>query len=106
MMYTFNVNLNNKTFMNSPIEMLELKTSHRNIAKRHGITTVGDLVNAISSSEDMHSWRGISNEGCEEIMKKVLYFYIECLPKKRVKNYIEETMANNPGFTNYKALTA
>lgn len=68
------------------LEALELSVRSGNCLHRAGFTTIGDLVENISGSEDLKRIRNCGTKSVDEIMERLFcYQYMELAPEKREK---------------------
>ncbi len=65
--------------MKANLEDLDLGVRSFHCLRRVGHRTVGDLVNAVNSVEDLKSIRNCGDKSVEEIMFKMFLFNYECL---------------------------
>lgn len=72
------------------IDNLDLSTRSLNALKRSHINTIGELVNSISSSQDLKRIKNMGVKSCSEIMSKLLYFQYCSLSKEAQDTFIEK----------------
>ena len=107
MLFTFRVDLNNRTYMDAPIESCGFGTRAVRCLQRIGIPTVGALVERISKQSDLMDAqviraRALGAVTAEEIMKGLFDYYCRCLPEDKLGEYLLQTIMENRGFTKYK----
>ena len=72
-------------FMGADIESLDLSVRSYNCLKRAGHHTVGDIVNSISSGDDLRAIRSCGSKSIDEIMMQLFIFNYECLSPEMQK---------------------
>ena len=82
-------------FMNSDLENLDLSVRSYNCLKRAGHHTVGDIVNSISSGEDLKRIRNCGTKSVDEIMLHLFAYNYECLSPEMQKKYMSELVMLN-----------
>lgn len=85
--YKFPIYLNS-SIDNMDIENLELSVRSNNCLRRAGFHTIGNLVNAIDSDEDLKKIKQCGKTSVSEIMNSLLCFQYEILSTERRKKYI------------------
>lgn len=86
--YKFPIYLNS-AMEETDIENLDLSVRSGNCLRRAGYHTIGDLVNAIESDEDLKNIRNCGKTSVAEIMKSLLCYQYDVLSSERRKKYIE-----------------
>lgn len=94
--YKFPIYLNH-SLEEMDIENLELSVRAVNCLRRAGYHTIGNLVNAIESDEDLKKIRNCGKTSISEIMNSLLCFQYEMLGPERRKKYINRINELNKG---------
>ena len=84
-----------KSMSDSALEELDLSVRSYNSLKRAGYHTVGDVVDAISSSADLLKIRNCGKTSTREIMEKLFLFQYCSLPVSRQHDYLMEVVDIN-----------
>ena len=84
-----------KSMSDTPIEALDLDTRPYNSLKRAGFNTVGDILNTISTGEDLRKIRNCGKTSSREIMERLFIFQYECLPAGRRDQWLKEVRELN-----------
>lgn len=94
-MFKFDVNLNNKQFMETRIKEAITEARPRNVLLRQGYKTIGDLVNAFDSPDDMRGFKGMSPKGAASVFKDIFEVYINTLSPEKYEAYVSKLRENN-----------
>lgn len=78
----------NQEMMTADIESLDLSVRSNNCLRRAGYHTIGELVNAISSDEDLKKIRQCGKTSVTEIMHSLMCYQYEALSVERRKKFI------------------
>lgn len=79
----------NSSINAADIDELDLSVRANNCLRRAGYHTVGALVNAIESDEDLKRIRNCGRTSISEIMNSLLCYQYELLSRERRGRYIE-----------------
>lgn len=80
---------------NTDLDVLELSMRSSNCLHRVGLNTVGELVEAINSSEDLKKIRNCGSKSVDEIMEKLFcYQYCQLDGVRKIK-YINSVLELN-----------
>lgn len=76
-------------FYSRSIDYLELSTRPYNGLMRAGFKTIGQLVDNITTSEDLSRIRGMGQLSIQEIMLHIFLYQFSSLPEEKRKGYIK-----------------
>lgn len=76
--------IRSEAMMNTPIDAVDLSVRASNTLKRAGFQTIGDLLDGITSFDDLKKSRGCGVTTLQEIKGKLFFYqYSRILPEKR-----------------------
>ena len=90
----FPIYINDK-LKNTEIEALELSVRSNNCLHRAGYRTIGELVEAIESSEDLKKIRNCGKKSIDEIMEQLFCYQYYQLDHSQKINYINRIIYLN-----------
>ena len=79
----------------TPLEALELGQRSYNCLKRAGYSTVGELTDAISGSQDLKSIRNCGAKSVREVMDQLFLFQYTSLKREKQEVYLKEVVEMN-----------
>lgn len=79
----------------TPLEALELGQRSYNCLKRAGYSTVGELTDAISGSQDLKSIRNCGAKSVREVMEQLFLFQYTSLKREKQEVYLKEVVEMN-----------
>ncbi|MBQ8325556.1 MAG: hypothetical protein IJX86_00675 [Lachnospiraceae bacterium] len=85
----------NKSLMETDLDALELSVRSSNCLHRAGYRTVGELVEAIESSEDLKKIRNCGAKSIDEIMEQLFCYQYGLVDKGRKIVYINKVLELN-----------
>lgn len=88
----------NDRLMETELEALELSVRSSNCLHRAGYRTIGELVEAIESSEDLKKIRNCGTKSIDEIMGQLFCYQYGLLPNERKVGYINKVLELNQGY--------
>ena len=92
--FHFRLHLTEK-MQNTPLEALELGQRSYNCLKRAGYSTIGELTDAISGSQDLKSIRNCGAKSVREIMEQLFLFQYNSLKPEKKEDYLKEVVQMN-----------
>jgi len=81
----------------TPLEALELGQRSYNCLKRAGYTTIGELTDAVSGSQDLKNIRNCGAKSVREIMEQLFLFQYTSLKPEKQEAYLKEVVQMNIG---------
>ncbi len=84
-----------KALKDTRLEDLDMKMRPYNSLKRAGYNTVGDVVNAIKSGNDLSRIRNCGKNSIQEIMESLFFLQYNSLPIEKRETYLMEVVALN-----------
>lgn len=87
----------NESLMETDLDALELSVRSSNCLHRAGYHTVGELVEAIESSEDLKKIRNCGAKSIDEIMEQLFFYQYNLLGNERKIRYINKVLELNRG---------
>lgn len=85
----------NHSYMDAPLEVLELSVRSFNSLKRAGFSTINDVVSAINGRDDLRKFRNLGSKSTEEIIVSLFtYQYINLKDEKKVE-YLKKIISMN-----------
>lgn len=87
----------NESLMETDLDALELSVRSSNCLHRAGYRTVGELVEAIESSEDLKKIRNCGAKSIDEIMEQLFCYQYNLLGNERKIRYINKVLELNRG---------
>jgi len=81
----------------TPLEALELGQRSYNCLKRAGYSTIGELTDAISGSQDLKNIRNCGAKSVREIMEQLFLFQYTSLKPEKQEAYLREVVQMNAG---------
>ena len=81
--------------IDTSIEALDLSVRSFHSLKRAGFTTVGELVDSCSGSEDLKKLRNCGSKSVREIMEHLFLFNYYSMKPERRPAYLEEVVLMN-----------
>lgn len=88
----------NDRLMETELEALELSVRSSNCLHRAGYRTIGELVEAIESSEDLKKIRNCGTKSIDEIMGQLFCYQYSLLPNERKVGYINKVLELNQEY--------
>ena len=84
-----------ETAMQTDIEALDLKARSFNALKRAGIRNIGELMEAVESTEDLLTHRNLGQKSAAEIMYKIYLYQYRILSSGRKDQFLKEVIRLN-----------
>lgn len=88
----------NDKLMETELEALELSVRSSNCLHRAGYRTIGELVEAIESSEDLRKIRNCGAKSIDEIMGQLFCYQYSQLANEKKISYINKVLELNQNF--------
>ena len=88
----------NQKLRTTELEALELSARSSNCLHRAGYKTIGELVEAIESSEDLKKIRNCGAKSIDEIMEQLFCYQYCQLDRPQKIKYIEKVLKLNGGL--------
>lgn len=88
----------NERLMETELEALELSVRSSNCLHRAGYRAIGELVDAIESSEDLKKIRNCGAKSIDEIMGQLFCYQYSLLPNERKICYINKVLELNQEY--------
>jgi len=85
----------NEKLMTTDLEALDLSARSSNALHRAGYRTVGELVEAISSSEDLKKIRNCGAKSIAEIMEQLFCYQYSQLSQERKRKFLKRVLELN-----------
>ncbi|MBQ7864198.1 MAG: hypothetical protein IJ353_07025 [Lachnospiraceae bacterium] len=85
----------NNALMEADLEVLELSVRSSNCLHRAGYRTVGELVEAIESSEDLKKIRNCGTKSIDEIMEQLFCYQYSLIPASGKERFINRVLQLN-----------
>ena len=85
----------NEKLRNTELDALELSVRSSNCLHRAGYTTIGELVEAIESSEDLKRIRNCGAKSIDEIMEQLFCYQYSLLDTSQKIKYIQKVLQLN-----------
>lgn len=85
----------NQTMMETDIDVLELSVRSGNVLRRAGYHTVGQIVENITSEDDLARLHQCGKKSMKEIMEKLLLYQLEVLEPARREKYLRRIVELN-----------
>ena len=77
-----------ETFLETPLEELELSVRSYNCLRRAGIRSVGDIVDSIDNRNDLLQIRNLGMKSANEIMNALMEYQYSLLSDEGKKKYL------------------
>ena len=77
------------TFLETPLEDLELSVRSYNCLRRAGVRNVGDIVDRIDNRADLLRIRNLGAKSADEIMNAIMEYQFTILPEGARKKYLD-----------------
>ena len=85
----------NQSLMETDLEVLELSIRASNSLHRAGYRTIGELVEAIESGDDLKNIRSCGTKTIDEIMGKLFYYQYSLVDGTKKAEYIKRLLELN-----------
>lgn len=74
-------------FVNTNLEELDLSVRSYNCLRRAGFRTIGDVLDKISTQDELLRYNKLGSNSAKEIMRKIFEYHYNHLPEDKVQEY-------------------